>query len=56
MSTILIGYSNPRPDSIEAQSRATRCDLLDQVLETLKRAVELARRLDHAEREAQEWT
>jgi hypothetical protein len=44
------------PDSLEAQSRATRCDLLDQVLETLERATELARRLDHAERDAQECT
>ena len=42
------------PDSLEAQSRATRCDLLDQVLDTLNRAIELARHLEHTERETQE--
>ena len=44
------------PDSLEAQSPAARCELLEQVLDTLDRAIELARRLDHAQREAQEWT
>jgi hypothetical protein len=53
----LAGYlAKLAPDSLEAQSRAARCDLLDQVLDTLDRAVELARQLEHAEREAQEWT
>jgi hypothetical protein len=39
-------------DSLEAQSRAARFDLLDQVLETLERATELARQLQQAERAA----
>jgi hypothetical protein len=42
------------PDPLRVQSRAARLDLLDQVLADLDRAAELARQLQHAEREAQE--
>ncbi|MGH8878926.1 MAG: hypothetical protein ACRD0P_16570 [Stackebrandtia sp.] len=37
------------PDSLEGQSRAARRALLDQVLEDLDRATELARQLQHAQ-------
>ncbi len=44
------------PDPLTIQSRAARLDLLEQVLETLDRAAEVARQLQDAEREAQELT
>lgn len=46
----LAGYSATlTPDSLEGQSRAAHRALLDQVLEDLDRATELARQLQHAE-------
>lgn len=41
-------------DSLEVQSRAARLDLLDQVLEDLDRAAELARHLQRTSASSQE--
>lgn len=41
------------PDPLRAQSRAARLDLLEQVLDTLDRATEIAHQLHYAERETQ---
>ncbi len=51
----LAGYSAKlAPDPLEVQAPAACLDLLDQVVEDLHRAAELARQLQHAEREAEE--